>query len=276
MDKRAYALSYVRGRRIRIATVIQSEAHLHAVYGRELVEAFVDNHRARVVYRPPAHRRDLAEQISKIVGQNASHSRSSENSGIEPVREWLKELDTDDRRMVGNDLQAVEYGWPIGLPFCRSRKSHKGLWEVRSDLSCGRIARVLFCVTGVRMVLPHAHGACRVAASSARGLGTLVILLLGVSWRLLARQFQEQPQSPAYGSRVTKRACNIGLQEHDSSAVLVCSVMLALYCLREVVLGAHAIVCLWRGPRKMPSMAFFETRSENLFRFASFLKRLGA
>jgi type IV secretion system protein VirD4 len=49
--------------------VIQSEAQLHAVYGRELAEAFIDNHRARVYYRPPAHRRDLAEQISKIVGQ---------------------------------------------------------------------------------------------------------------------------------------------------------------------------------------------------------------
>jgi type IV secretion system protein VirD4 len=64
-----HALSYVRGWGIRIATVIQSEAQLHAVYGRELAEAFIDNHRARVYYRPPVHRRDLAEAISKIVGQ---------------------------------------------------------------------------------------------------------------------------------------------------------------------------------------------------------------
>jgi phage-related protein len=78
------------------------------------------------------------------------------NSGREPVRDWLKELDPDDRRIVGNDLQTLEYGWPIGMPLCRSLKSHKGLWEVRSNLSSGRIARVLFCVTGGRMVLLHA------------------------------------------------------------------------------------------------------------------------
>jgi len=78
------------------------------------------------------------------------------DSGREPVREWLKELDPDDRRIVGNDLQTLEYGWPIGMPLCRSLKSHKGLWEVRSNLSSGRIARVLFCVTGGRMVLLHA------------------------------------------------------------------------------------------------------------------------
>jgi phage-related protein len=77
-------------------------------------------------------------------------------SGREPVREWLKELDPEDRRMMGNDLQTLEYGWPIGMPLCRAIGSHKGLWEARSNLSSGRIARVLFCVTGGRMVLLHA------------------------------------------------------------------------------------------------------------------------
>jgi type IV secretion system protein VirD4 len=76
VDKLLPALSYVRGWGIRIATVIQSEAQLQAVYGRELAEAFVDNHRARVYYRPPVHRRDLAEQISKIVGQKTVNQTS--------------------------------------------------------------------------------------------------------------------------------------------------------------------------------------------------------
>jgi phage-related protein len=58
--------------------------------------------------------------------------------------------------MMGNDLQTLEYGWPIGMPLCRAIGSHKGLWEVRSNLSSGRIARILFCVTGGRMVLLHA------------------------------------------------------------------------------------------------------------------------
>lgn len=65
-----------RGWGIRIATVIQSEAQLQAVYGRELAEAFIDNHRARVYYRPPVHRRDLAEAISKIVGQKTVNQAS--------------------------------------------------------------------------------------------------------------------------------------------------------------------------------------------------------
>ena len=36
---------------------------------------------------------------------------------------------------------------------CRSLG--KGLYEIRSDLTKGRIARVIFCVTGQRMVLLH-------------------------------------------------------------------------------------------------------------------------
>jgi type IV secretion system protein VirD4 len=76
VDKLVHALAYVRGWGIRIATVIQSEAQLQAVYGRELAEAFIDNHRARVYYRPPVHRRDLAEAISRIVGQKTVNQTS--------------------------------------------------------------------------------------------------------------------------------------------------------------------------------------------------------
>lgn len=76
VEKLVHALAYVRGWGIRIATVIQSEAQLQAVYGRELAEFFIDNHRARVYYRPPVHRRDLAEQISRIVGQKTVNQTS--------------------------------------------------------------------------------------------------------------------------------------------------------------------------------------------------------
>ena len=40
------------------------------------------------------------------------------------------------------------------MPLCRPLGS--GLWEVRSDITDGRIARVLFCVEAGRMVLLHA------------------------------------------------------------------------------------------------------------------------
>jgi phage-related protein len=39
------------------------------------------------------------------------------------------------------------------MPYCRSLGN--GLWEVRSDLTDGKIGRVIFCVTRERMVLLH-------------------------------------------------------------------------------------------------------------------------
>jgi len=75
-------------------------------------------------------------------------------SGEEPVRTWLKTLSPDDRKVVGKDIAKVEFGWPIGMPYCRSLGS--GLWEVRSGQSHGRIARVFFCIGKEGMVLLHA------------------------------------------------------------------------------------------------------------------------
>lgn len=75
-------------------------------------------------------------------------------SGKEPVREWLKALDEADRRVVGQGIATAEFGWPVGMPVCRSLG--KGLWEIRSDISHGRITRVFFCVEGEKMVLLHA------------------------------------------------------------------------------------------------------------------------
>jgi phage-related protein len=70
------------------------------------------------------------------------------------VRDWLLELDPADRRLVGFDIQTVEFGWPLGMPTCRSLGD--GLWEVRtSGLSGQRIARVLFCIVAGEMVLLH-------------------------------------------------------------------------------------------------------------------------
>ena len=39
-------------------------------------------------------------------------------SGREPVREWLKLLPDEDRRVVGEDIKDVEFSWPIGMPLC--------------------------------------------------------------------------------------------------------------------------------------------------------------
>jgi phage-related protein len=75
-------------------------------------------------------------------------------AGREPVRDWLKTLDPSDRKVIGEDIKDVEFSWPIGMPLCRSM--HRGLWEVRSQLSGGRLARVIFCVHEGQMVMLHA------------------------------------------------------------------------------------------------------------------------
>jgi phage-related protein len=74
-------------------------------------------------------------------------------SGTEPVREWIKSLGAADRKIIGEDIKDVEFSWPIGMPLCRSLGD--SLWEVRSDITSGRIARVIFCVDAGRMVLHH-------------------------------------------------------------------------------------------------------------------------
>ena len=73
-------------------------------------------------------------------------------SGREPVRSWLLKLRREDRLIIGTDIKTVEFGWPVGLPVCRSMGD--GLWEVRSSLN-NRIARVLFCIEDQTMWLLH-------------------------------------------------------------------------------------------------------------------------
>ncbi len=74
-------------------------------------------------------------------------------NGREPVRDWLKGLSQEDRRILGEDIKDVEFAWPLGLPLVRSLG--RELWEVRSSLTNGRIARVIFCLTAGEMVLLH-------------------------------------------------------------------------------------------------------------------------
>ena len=73
--------------------------------------------------------------------------------GKEPVREWLKARPAQDRKTIGLDIATVEYSWPVGKPLVGFLR--KGLWEVRSDIGDGKIARVIFCTAGSRMVLLH-------------------------------------------------------------------------------------------------------------------------
>ena len=73
-------------------------------------------------------------------------------AGSEPVREWLKGLDKAERKVIGEDIKTVQFGWPLGMPLVR--QVDKGLWEVRIQLD-RKIARVLFTAREGMMVLLH-------------------------------------------------------------------------------------------------------------------------
>ncbi len=73
-------------------------------------------------------------------------------AGREPVREWLKDLAREERRIIGEDLKTLQFRWPLGMPLVRNLGG--GLWELRSTLPT-RIARCLFYTPGRRLVLLH-------------------------------------------------------------------------------------------------------------------------
>jgi len=72
--------------------------------------------------------------------------------GREPVREWIKSLPYQDKKILGADIKTMQFGWPIGMPLVR--KIEPDLWEIRSDISNG-IARVFFTVQGQFIILLH-------------------------------------------------------------------------------------------------------------------------
>ena len=76
-----------------------------------------------------------------------------QESGNEPVRDWLLNLPADERKLIGDDIKAAEFGWPIGMPLVKPMGG--GLFEVRTDLPDKKIARVLFCAHKGEMVLLH-------------------------------------------------------------------------------------------------------------------------
>lgn len=63
-------------------------------------------------------------------------------AGNEPVLEWLRSLEKEERAVLGADLQTVQIGFPIGMPVCRPLGD--GLYEVRSSLPTRREARLIF------------------------------------------------------------------------------------------------------------------------------------
>lgn len=73
-------------------------------------------------------------------------------AGKEPVREWLTAMPREHCKVIGSEIKAVQFGWPVGMPLVR--KLGNALWEMRVGLG-DTIARVLFTVVGSTMVLLH-------------------------------------------------------------------------------------------------------------------------
>ncbi len=73
-------------------------------------------------------------------------------TGREPVREWLTGLSKDEKKLIGEDIKTVQFGWPIGMPVVE--KLGRDLWEIRTSLK-NRIARVLFTIHSGQIVLLH-------------------------------------------------------------------------------------------------------------------------
>jgi phage-related protein len=74
-------------------------------------------------------------------------------AGAEPVREWLKELPVDDRKIIGSDLLSAQWKWPLGMPSCRPLG--EGLYEIRSNLPSRRSARVFLCFYAAYLIALH-------------------------------------------------------------------------------------------------------------------------
>lgn len=73
-------------------------------------------------------------------------------AGNEPVREWLTALSKEEKKLIGEDIKTVQFGWPIGMPVVR--KLDKESWEVRTRLN-NRLSRTLFTMYEQNIVLLH-------------------------------------------------------------------------------------------------------------------------
>ena len=74
------------------------------------------------------------------------------DSGNEPVREWLKTLSAQDKKIIGEAIKTIQLGWPLGMPLVKHLEDD--IWEVRTKLH-NRIARILFVTSNQSMVLLH-------------------------------------------------------------------------------------------------------------------------
>lgn len=72
---------------------------------------------------------------------------------VEPVREWLKELTKEEKRIIGTDLKTIQVSWPLGMPLVKNVGN--SIWEARSNLPQGKISMIFFVIYNDTIVLLH-------------------------------------------------------------------------------------------------------------------------
>ena len=55
-------------------------------------------------------------------------------AGDEPVREWLKALPPEERKIIGDDLKAAQHGWPLATPLISQLEVDVNETHLGSDL----------------------------------------------------------------------------------------------------------------------------------------------
>lgn len=79
----------------------------------------------------------------------------SSSIGSEPVKDWLNnDLSKQDRKKIGEDIKAIQFGWPLDVSDKICKKIDNNLWEVRTKLT-NRISRVIFTIVEDEIILLH-------------------------------------------------------------------------------------------------------------------------
>ena len=74
------------------------------------------------------------------------------SQGKEPVREWLRSLNKEDRQEIGSDIRTIQRTGSLARPTVGA--FGRGLYEVRTN-SSGKAYRVFFSLRGKTIVLLH-------------------------------------------------------------------------------------------------------------------------
>lgn len=75
------------------------------------------------------------------------------SSGKDPVREWIRAMDKEDRKIIGQDIRNAQDNWPVGMPLCKNLQAGREFYELRTRSRRLRSLRIIFTLEGNRMIL---------------------------------------------------------------------------------------------------------------------------